>query len=848
MPDSRAADDTDPFLRGLRVVDLTDERGLLAGRILADLGADVVQVEPPDGSSARRRVPHLAGPDGLPRQDASYVWEAFAANKRGVVADLDAPEGQDLVRRLARAADVIIETDGPAVQGPRGLDAADLRTLNPRLVYASVTPFGRSGPKAAYRASDLVVWAAGGPLDEHRDGDRPPLRISLPQAFLHASADAAAGILLALRERSASGLGQVVDVSAQASLGAATLGHVLAQAVGDVPKDMSKGHTLEAPPVDQSGSGSATDPALKKWACRDGAIEFHIGIGPASGGFTNNFVQWMAKDGAPVGRFAAIDFRQVPALLASGEFTSADTAELRRAITDHLAAKTKTEVIEAAMAHKLLCVPILDTTDVRTSPQLASRGFFVTVGDGDRARTLPGPFARASAGGFTITRPAPTLGEHAGEVRTEWLHEVAALPSVTTAPRAEIPRRLPLQGVKVVDFSWVVAGPVIGRALADFGATVVRVESSTRIETARFMQPFHGGEPGPENSALYGTWNAGKLGLALDLRSDQGRAVARDLADWADIVIESFSPGLMSRWSLDYETLRAGHPGLIMLSTSINGQTGPWAPLAGYGNIGAALSGFQAIVGWPDRPPFGPFGPYTDYLGPRFALATLLGALARRDATGEGCYLDVSQVEAGVWFQAPEIARNADSGAIIERTGNADREHAPHGVFPVLPDEHAFQGRRYVAIAVTSDQEWRTLAAAIGRPDLLDDAELASVTGRLARAAELEAAVADWTSTRHAPDVEATLQNAGVPAHVSATSADFCTDPQLAHRGHLVRLSHPLHGQTTVEGPRYLLSDTPGVVRRAAPTFGQDNLTVLRDLLHYDDEQIKTLNDDGVLR
>jgi crotonobetainyl-CoA:carnitine CoA-transferase CaiB-like acyl-CoA transferase len=848
MPSSFAGDGADPFLRGLRVLDITDERGLLAGRMLADLGADVVQVEPPAGSSARRRAPHLTGPDGPPRPDASYVWEAFAANKRGAVADLDATEGQDLLRQLARASDVIIESDGPVVQRPRGLDAADLRALNPRLVYASVTPFGRSGPKAAYWASDLVVWAAGGPLDEHRDGDRPPLRISLPQAFLHASADAAAGILLALRERSASGLGQVIDVSAQASLGAATLGHALAHAVGDVPRDMSKGHVLEAPPVDQSGSGSVTDPALKKWACRDGLIEFHIGIGPASGRFTNNFVQWMLKGGAPVGRFAAIDFRQVPALLSSGEFTSADTDELRRAITDHLAAKTKADVIEAAMAYKLLCVPILDTTDVRTSPQLASRDFFVTVGDGDRARTLPGPFARASAGGFTLTRPAPALGEHTSEVFTDWLADAAAPLPATASRHAEVLRRLPLDGVKVVDFSWVVAGPVIGRALADFGATVVRVESSTRVETARFMQPFHGGKPGPENSALYSTWNAGKLGVTLDLQSGPGRAVARDLAGWADIVIESFSPGLMSRWSLDYETLRVGHSALIMLSTSINGQTGPWASLAGYGNIGAALSGFQAIVGWPDRPSFGPFGPYTDYIGPRFALAALLAAMARRDRTGEGCYLDVSQVEAGVWFQAPEMARNADSGAIIERTGNADREHAPHGVFPVLPDEHAFQGRRYVAIAVTSDQQWRALAAAIGRPDLLDDVELASSAGRLARAAELEAAVADWTSTRHAHDVEAVLQDAGVPAHISATSADFCTDPQLAHRGHLVRLPHPLHDETTVEGPRYLLSDTPGVVRRAAPTFGQDNLTVLRDLLHYDDEKIETLNADGVLR
>jgi crotonobetainyl-CoA:carnitine CoA-transferase CaiB-like acyl-CoA transferase len=481
------------FLPGLRVLDLTDDRGLLAGRMLADLGADVVQVEPPSGSTARRKAPHLRDADGRPRTDASYVWEAYAANKRGVVADLDSAEGQDLVRRLSAVADVVLETDGARVQRARGLDADDLMAANRRLVYASITAFGRTGPKAGYHTADLVLWAAGGPLDEHRDGDRPPLRVSLPQAYLHAAADAVTGVLLALRERETSGLGQLVDVSAQASLGIATLGHVLAAAVGDVSKDMSKGHTLEAPRIDQSGSGSATDPALKKWACVDGIVEFHIGIGPASGGFTNNFVQWMLKEGAPVERFAALDFRVVPQLLLSGEFTDADNAELRSVIADHFATRTKAEIIEAAMAYKLLCVPIFDTTDVRTSPQLASRDFLVQVGDGDRRRTLPGPFARTDADGFTILRPAPLLSEHTDEVLADWL---SFQPATSAAPTrgSMVHRRLPLEGVKVVDFSWVVAGPVIGRALADFGATVIRVESSTRIETARWMQPFHDGK------------------------------------------------------------------------------------------------------------------------------------------------------------------------------------------------------------------------------------------------------------------------------------------------------------------------------------------------------------------
>jgi crotonobetainyl-CoA:carnitine CoA-transferase CaiB-like acyl-CoA transferase len=400
---------------------------------------------------------------------------------------------------------------------------------------------------------------------------------------------------------------------------------------------------------------------------------------------------------------------------------------------------------------------------------------------------------------------------------------------------------LPLDGLKVLDLTWVVAGPVIGRALADFGATVVRVESSTRVETARHMQPFYGGVAGPENSALYVTWNSGKLGMTVDMSHERGRAIVRRLADWSDIVLESFSPGLMKRWGLDYDTISAGHEDLIMLSTAIMGQTGPYAKLAGYGNVGAALSGFQDIVGWPDRPAFGPFGPYTDYVGPRFSLTTLLAALDERRRTGRGCYIDVSQVEAGVYLQSAEMAEYALTGAVVHRIGDRDREFAPHGVYRCLDEDDA---SRYVAVAVQDQRQWEALSATIGRPDLagLPAAE------RLIRADELDRLVAAWTAGRSAHDAERELQAIGVPAHVSASSRDFCTDEQLAHRGHLIELPHPLHGTATVEGPRYLLSETPGRVTRAAPTFGQDNEYVLTKVLDYTHDDFVELTEEGVLR
>ncbi|MCW2667213.1 MAG: putative subunit of succinyl-CoA:benzylsuccinate CoA-transferase, partial [Frankiales bacterium] len=425
------------------------------------------------------------------------------------------------------------------------------------------------------------------------------------------------------------------------------------------------------------------------------------------------------------------------------------------------------------------------------------------------------------------------LGQHTDEVLREWAPRPAPAPS--------LPPGLPLAGLKVLDLSWVVAGPLIGRALADFGATVVRVESQNKVETARLMLPFYGGVPGPENAALYVNCNAGKLGLALDLSTERGRDVVRDLAAWADVVVESFSPGTMARWGLDVETLRAANPGLVMLSTSLMGQTGPHAALAGFGNLGASLSGFQHVVGWPDRPPVGPFGPYTDFVGPRFSLATLLAALEHRRLTGEGCWIDVAQVEAGVFFQSSEVAAFFGDGQVAQRLGNADLEHAPHGVYPCQDQD----GReRWVTIAVRDDGDWGRLVQVLG----LDDVPAwATADGRRGDRARLDDLLAQRTAPLRAEDVEQRLQAVGVPAHVVSSSRDWVHDVQLAHRKHLLRLPHPLHGEAVVEAPRCLLSDTPGVVTAPAPTYGQHTRQVLTDVLGYPAERIQSLADAGVL-
>jgi crotonobetainyl-CoA:carnitine CoA-transferase CaiB-like acyl-CoA transferase len=367
------------FLDAYRVVDFTNERGLLAGRLLADLGADVIQVEPPEGSSARRDT---------------YYWDAYAANKRGVTCDLGTDEGRAQALRLCADADFVFESETPGTMARRGLAYADVQRVNPRVIYTSITPFGSDGPKAHYADSELVLWAAGGPLAAHRDGDRPPLRISVPQAYLHAAADAAAGALLAHLAAKRTGLGQHVDVSVVQSVTQATLSRILATAVGD-----PQGSALAAEgKVDQSGSGSGT--AATKWRVLDGYVVLHLAVGPAAGRFTNNLFRWLDDEGACDDRLAAFDWCEVP--------EGADLERARAVVAEFLAGKTKREVLDASLERKLLAAPVATVGDVAESPQLDARSFWVGL--------LPGPFAQVSADAFTFRRPAPKLGEHNAEV------------------------------------------------------------------------------------------------------------------------------------------------------------------------------------------------------------------------------------------------------------------------------------------------------------------------------------------------------------------------------------------------------------------------------------------------
>ncbi len=400
---------------------------------------------------------------------------------------------------------------------------------------------------------------------------------------------------------------------------------------------------------------------------------------------------------------------------------------------------------------------------------------------------------------------------------------------------------LPLKDVKICDFMWVMAGPASTRILADLGATVVRIESPTRVDTARTLQPFLGNQLGPDSSGLFANCNAGKFGISLDLGNPAARAVVHDLVRWADVVTESFSPKAMRAWGFDYESLRKVNPGLIMLSSCLMGQTGPLAKIAGFGNMAAAISGFTNLTGWSDRPPSGVFGAYTDYIAPRFTAMAILAALDHRRRTGQGQYIDQSQAECAIHFLGPAILDYTVNGRVDGRVGNSDAAFAPHGVYPAAGDDD------WVAIVCRDDDDWRRLCGAMENEELARDARYASVAGGLEHREAIDSSIADWSRTLNRGAIESRLQSHGVPAHQVQNSADAYADPQFTHRGHFVALDHPSLGKFTVEGPRAKLSRTPAAVRRAAPSLGQDNQHVLERILGYDEARISELVASGAL-
>jgi crotonobetainyl-CoA:carnitine CoA-transferase CaiB-like acyl-CoA transferase len=819
-----------------RVLDLTDERGLVCGYILGALGADVIAIEPPGGSSARAVAPFVGD---VPGPERSLHWWAYARNKRSVVLDLGGERDRARLLDLVRGADFLLESAPPGELSRRELGYERLAAVNPALVYVSITPFGPDGQKAQWAATDLVVQASAGAMKLTGHPDRPPLRTGGVSAFTHAGAEAAGAALIAHHERARSGRGQHVQVSAQIAANLAAGFSWLAGQIG-------------APLVSRSGGGVTLGPVRLPWiwTVADGEVSLTLGFDGPSATFFDRFLDWMVEEGALDRESRARKWADDVRAVVAGAAPANDLQSLLDRIAAFLRPRTKAELLGATLERSLLMVPVATTLDVLASEQFAARQFWIEHERHDSpGATLrcPGALARASRSPFAAGRRAPRVGEHTAQVLAEASRVATADAGVRwrREPVGPLPTgadEQPLADVRVLDFSWVMAGPWTTRVLADYGATVVKVESMKRPDLVRFLPPFRDGVPGPDSSAGFWAINAGKRSLALDLGNPASREVVLALVRWADVVLESFSPKAMRKWGYDYPALAAIKPGLVMVSTCLFGQSGPLSKMAGYGTMGAALGGLVAPTGWPDRPPCGPFGPYTDFIAPRFTVAAILAALDHRRRTGEGQHIDQSQVECSLQFLAPHLLDAQVNGRALDRVANDDGTMAPHGVYPAAGDDE------WVAIAARDDDDWGRLSGAIAGAELASDPRYASLEARRRHSGELDASISTWTRALPASEVESRLQQAGVPAHAVLGSVAASGDPQLRARRHFLRVPHSVHGEVPIESSRAELERTPARVARAGPTLGEDTDFVLRELLGYSSADVDRLRASGVLQ
>ncbi len=794
-------------LEGIKVLELGHMvSAAYATKLMADLGADVVKIEEPDGDRARRRGPF---PDGIADPEKSGLFLALNTNKRGRTLDLRSTQDRRRLSDLIGWADLLVHNYPAAQAEALGLDYGAFQAVNPRLVMCAVTPFGLTGPYKDYAAYELTVAHAGGwawlsPGGSDRP-DLPPLRAAGQQADFQGGLAAATACLAAYSRVLQTGRGEHIDLSVQSYV-ASFLEHnfVFYTYLG--------WHT--------SRLGRRLQDPWKIFACKDGPI----------------FLAVAEED----------QWQRLQELMGNPDWSQQDLfrnaarrARNKEALHHHLNAWFRdwkvADLFRAGQEKRICFAPVFDMAQLAEQEQLRARNFFVEVSHPKAGRlTHLGPPYQLGQPWWKIRRPAPLLGEH----NAEQLQAAAPVPPVGTAT----PPALPLAGVRVADFSWVWAGPFCTAHLAHLGAEVIKIESRARLDlTRRLPASPRGIKPSANTSAVFNQWAQAKKSLRLDFTTPEGRRIARELIQHSDVVVDNFATGVMDKLGFGYDALKQLKPDLIVASISGYGHTGPQKNYMAYGPAIAPLTGLSSLTGYPDGPPAEVGLSYGDPNAGINAAVAVCAALVARQRTGDGQYIDVSLWEAVAALLPEGWMAYAMNGQQPARQGNRDPWLAPHNCFRCAGEDE------WVSIACGTDQEWQALCRAMDQPELLRDARFRTAADRKAHEDALEERLTAWTSQRDKWDITERLQAAGVAAFPSMNSHDLDRDPHLTERGFFVRLPHPEVGRQTHTGLPWLLSNAPNGVRAPAPLLGQHTDAVMRDILGYADAEIARLRQDRIL-
>jgi crotonobetainyl-CoA:carnitine CoA-transferase CaiB-like acyl-CoA transferase len=784
---------TDAPLSHLRVVDLTDLRGALAGRLLGDLGADVIKIEPSGGDPGRLQPP-FAG--GVAAPDRSLPFLYRHANKRGAVIDLYDAAGWDRFVELCDRADILLENFGPDGQQRRRLTPAEVRARHPHLIHVAMADFGLSGPRAGWRAEPLPAFASSGALFASGFLDRPPCWLPGYMAHDCASVFAAVGTVAAVLDRARHGEGQTVEVSVQeAALNGLTPWSI---PVGD--------YAQLYPLVLQTSRPREADGMYMVLPAADGFIR----LLPATVRQWKAFVELTGN----IEELSGPEWELPVYRLLYGE-------TIRQLATGALRQRSRDEVFAEGVRLRLPITPVNTPDQFVAEEQTRVRGYFRCTGFphlGD-APFAPAPlnFSRTPT---VLRRPAPAPGEDDG---ADFSPRDLEKPSGA----AENPL---LAGMLVIDLGVGAVGPEIGWVLAELGAEVIKIESRENLDFLRAVTV----EPDQPNRAwTFDVEGRGQKSVCLNLRTVRGRELALQLCAAADVVIENNRGGVVRQLGLDYEDVRRVRPDVIYIASQGFGRGGPMGEAPSFGPLNSSFVGSNWLWNHPDTPyPAGSTLNHPDHIASKLGAAAVLSALEHRRRTGEGQFIEMAQTEAAAYFLGEFYLQGPCTGQPPQRRGNASEFAVPHNVYPCAGED------RWCAIAVVDDAGWQRFVRCLGWPE---EQRFATAAGRLAAREEIDARVAEWTRTRTPEEAAATLQAAGVSAMPVQNADDHRADPHLAARGAIVTVQQPEIGPERHIGNPLHMSRTPLVTAGAAPLLDADTHDVLTRVLGLQASEVEQL-------
>ncbi|MBX7160306.1 MAG: CoA transferase [Acidimicrobiia bacterium] len=808
---------TGAALAGIRVVELGQMVAApYCAKLLADYGADVVKVEPRgSGDRARHWGPF---PDDVAHIEKSGLFHFLNTGKRSVALDVGTAADRERFVALVAGADVLVEGNSPAWMRSVGLDYATLAEVNPDLVMISITPFGQDGPYADWTGYDLNAFhlSAAGHRYCGRRGEAPLEHGTFSADFYGATVAAAWGLAATVGRETAGG-GQHLDVSVSEAVAATFVG---GQNIGGLAQDGRFDR--------RTGVGMGLNAPAAIMPCKDGFVWMIV----------LETGQWRGlREAMGDPEWAQLD-------MFDDMYVRGENKDLIYPLVESWTMQhTKTEIMERCQAAGCPITAVFTVAEALEHPHLRDRGYVVELDHSElgRFRDLGAPFHLPACPGGPA-RAAPLLGEHddivagdagwdPGSPRTPLRisGRGAATSDVSVKPA-------PLDGVRVANFGWVWAGPMVGQTLAFLGADVYKVESRARIDMARTIPPFAEGVRDPNRCLSQHAGWAGNGSVTLNLRSAEGIELARRFVSECDVVIENFGPGVMDKLGLGYDVLSEDNPGLVMFSMPAAGLTGPLSGLRTYGLSLASLTGLDSITGYAGEGPLAMENAYCDPFNGIMGAYSIVVALRHRENSGEGQHIDYSQQEAVMQMVGPAVMDYVLNGRVAGPLGNRHplAMAAPHGVFPCAGDDN------WIAIACTTDDEWQALVAAMGDPAWAQAPELADLASRGAGIEDLHARIGEWTAAFDHRDLAADLQAAGVAATPVLSVGELLEDPQYRHRETFVTLEHPLGFESTIYGA-YVKTSRSDARVRLGPVLGCDNDFVFRELLGIPEQRYEEL-------